>query len=207
MDRLMRFVLAVLFASLSLLPAGAAAGAAAAAAAAVVATETVRDGVLDMEYPVVSGIDAAAARAINVTLAGHREQFRAAIAADPYVREAVSRFEVQRNSDGILSLTVTDYQFSGGAHGMSVMKGYSFDLASGYLYRFDDLIPPWGRDQVTQAVAQQINDKKIPLLHSFTGLAAEPDFYLQPDRKLVVFYQLYELAPYAWGFVRFPVSY
>ena len=175
---------------------------------AVVTSQVSRDDKIDIEYPVVSGLDnLAAEEKINTVVLNHIKRFSAVMAADSHVREAVSRYEVHHNADGLLSLTITQYQYSGGAHGMSVMKGFTFDLLTGYVYQFTDLLPPWERDRFNQSILQQIAVKKIPLLQPFTEIKAEPDFYLLPERKLVIFYQLYELAPYAWGFVRFPIDY
>jgi hypothetical protein len=170
--------------------------------------QTIRDGIIDIEYPVISGLNnSVAAEKINALLIDHAARFREAMTADPYVKQAVSRYAIHHNADNLLSLTITQYNYSGGALGMSYMKGYTFDLATGELYQFTDLIPPWGRDQINQTIVQQIAEKKTPLLQPFTEIKAEPDFYLLPDRKIVIFYQLYELAPYAWGFVRFPIAY
>ncbi|KYZ78124.1 hypothetical protein AXX12_00840 [Anaerosporomusa subterranea] len=170
--------------------------------------QTIRDGIIDIEYPVVKGLDnSVATEKINSLLSDHVARFRAGMAEDPYVKQAVGRYVIHQNADGILSLTITQYHYSGGAHGMSTMQGYTFDLATGYLYQFTDLIPPWERDRINRTIKQQIADKKTPLLQPFTEIKREPDFYLMPDRKIVIFYQLYELAPYAWGFVRFPIEY
>lgn len=175
--------------------------------AAIITQRTIREGHIDIEYPVVSGLKhAIAAERINSLVTNHAKRFHTAVAANPNIKQAVHRYTVHHNAEGILSLTITQYDYSGGAHGMSYMKGYTFDLATGYLYRFTDLVPPWERAQINQTILQQIADQSIPLLQDFTGIKAEPDFYLSPERKVVIFYQLYELAPYAWGFVRFPVS-
>lgn len=170
--------------------------------------QTIRDGIIDIEYPIVKGLDnSVATEKINSLLNDHVTRFRADMAADSYVKQAVSRYVIHHNGDGLLSLTITLYHYSGGAHGMSYMKGYTFDLATGELYQFTDLIPPWERDRINRTIMQQIAEKKIPQLQPFTEIKSEPDFYLLPDRKIVIFYQLYELAPYAWGFVRFPIEY
>lgn len=171
-------------------------------------SHSVREGIIDIEYPVVSGLDnPAAEKTINTVLLDHIQQFRHAVQAEPYMRTAQSRFAIQQNADGLLSLTVVQYTYTGGAHGMSVMKGFTFDLASGEQVRFDDLVPPGGRERINDEIAKQIVEKQTPLLRPFNGINENPDFYLLPGRKLVVFYQLYELAPYAWGFVRFPFDY
>jgi hypothetical protein len=175
---------------------------------AAITQQTIRDGIVEIEYPVISGLEnSVAAGKINSLLSEHVARFHAYMAASPYMQQAVSRYVIHHNDGGLLSLTITDYNYSGGAHGMSTMKGYTFDLATGELYQFTDLVPPWERDRINRTILQQIVEQKTPLLQPFTEIKAEPDFYLLPDRKIVIFYQLYELAPYAWGFVRFPIEY
>lgn len=173
-----------------------------------ISSHSVREGIVDIEYPIVSGLDnPTAEKTINTVLLDHIHQFRHAVQAEPYTQTAQSRFAIQQNADGLLSLTLIQYTYTGGAHGMSVMKGFTFDLASGEQVRFDDLVAPGGRERINDEIAKQLVEKQTPLLRPFSGINENPDFYLLPGRKLVVFYQLYELAPYAWGFVRFPLDY
>ncbi len=174
---------------------------------AVITQQSIREGNINIEYPVVSGLDDAAAEKINTLITDHVKRFHKEMAVDSYVREAISRYAIHQNEGGLLSLTITQYHYSGGAHGMSYMTGYTFDLATGYLYRFTDLVPPWERDRINRAISQAITEQSIPLLQDFTEIKAEPEFYLLPERKAVIFYQLYELAPYAWGFLRFPIDF
>lgn len=162
----------------------------------------------EFEIPVITGLDSSEAEIeINTVLAESADRFRQSVTSDPHVLSAKSKYEVHQNGEGILSLTVINYTFSGGAHGMSTMEGFTFDLASGKRYRFSDLVAPDSMAEMSSMVDRQIKERNIPLFQPFSGLKQEPDFYILPDRKVVVFYQLYELAPYVWGFVRFPLPY
>lgn len=174
---------------------------------AIINQETIKEGIVDIQYPVVILDDAAAARKVNTAIFEHIGQFHSAVSNDPHTLTAQSRYVIHYNADGILSLSITDYVFTGGAHGMSYRKGFTFDLASGELYKFSDLVPNSAREQINREITRQIGANDIPMLQPFTEIKQEPDFYLLPDRKLAIFYQLYELAPYVWGFVTFPISY
>lgn len=174
---------------------------------AIIQQQTIREGILDIQYPIVSLENPQAAEKINSVLADHVAHFRASAADNPYTSVMHSRSVIHYNADGILSLTMTDYVYTGGAHGMSYRRGYTFDLASGELYSFNDLVPFSQRDRIDQDILRQITIKKIPLLTPFSQIKEEPDFYLMPGREMVIYYQLYELAPYAWGFVSFPIKY
>lgn len=174
---------------------------------AIIKQQTLKEGIIDIQYPLVILENAAAAEKINAVLAEKTAQFRSEVSKDPRTLVAHSRYDLHYNADNILSLSITDYVFTGGAHGMSYRKGYTFDLASGELYKFSDLVPDSAREQINREITRQIGANDIPMLQPFTEIKREPDFYLLPDRKLAIFYQLYELAPYAWGFVTFPISY
>lgn len=175
--------------------------------AAKIQQQAIKAGVIDIQYPVVSLENTAAEQKINAILAEQAARFRDEAAREPYTQVAQSRYVVHHNTGGILSIAVTNYVFSGGAHGMSYRKGYTFDLASGEMYTFNDLVPNNAREQINREIARQIAENNLPLLQPFTELKPEPDFYLLPGRKMAIFYQLYELAPYAWGFVTFPINY
>ena len=174
---------------------------------AIIQQQIIREGIIDITYPVVSLDNLPAAEKINSVLAGHAARFRASVADNPYTTVMHSTFAVHHNADDILSLTMTDYVYTGGAHGMSYKTGYTFDLASGELYTFNDLIPRSQRDRIDREIHKQIVEKQTPMLTPFNQIKEVPDFYLLPERKLVIFYQLYELAPYAWGFISFPIAY
>ncbi|MDT8903627.1 DUF3298 and DUF4163 domain-containing protein [Anaeroselena agilis] len=179
--------------------------AAAQPAAAIVVTQTLHDGVLDFQYPRVVGLpDAAAQDTINAAIGRRVAEFRHLDA-----EVAMARYEVRHNGDGLLSLTMTFYLYSGGAHGMTYMRGLTFDLATGREYRLTDLVPyaGGGRAKIDAAIAAQLKKRDIPLLQTFDGIGENPDFYLAADGRPVVFFQLYELAAYVYGILEFPLPF
>ncbi|WP_231505605.1 RsiV family protein [Bacillus sp. EB01] len=54
-------------------------------------------------------------------------------------------------------------------------------------------------------VAAQIKERSIMTLEPFTGIKPNQDYYIA-DKAIVLFFQLYDLAPYAYGFPYFPIS-
>jgi hypothetical protein len=177
-----------------------------------VLTQTLQQGVLDFQYPRVIGMpDAAVQDSINAAIARRVDEFRAAAetgAPGPFTETAMARYEVRHNADGLLSLTMTFYVYSGGAHGMTYMRGLTFDLATGREYRLPDLVPyaGGGRERIDAAITAQLKERNLPLIAPFKGVPDNPDFYLAADGRPVVFFQLYELAPYVYGFLEFPVG-
>lgn len=122
--------------------------------------------------------------------------------------EMLGWYEIKNNQRGILSLTIGNYSFTyPSAHGMTIIKGLTFDTKSGEAYELEDLFKP-GSDYVkvlSDIVAQQIKDRGIELLGEFTGIRPDQDFYIA-DKALVLFFQLYEITPYYMGLQYFPIS-
>jgi len=177
-----------------------------------VVTQSLHQGVLDFQYPRVIGmLDTRTQDIINAAIGRRVEEFRAAAttgAPGPFTETAMARYAVRYNDGGKLSLTMTFYVYSGGAHGMTYMRGLTFDLATGREYRLPDLVAytGGGREKLDAAIAGQLKERKIPLIAQFKGVTDNPDFYLAADGRSVVFFQLYELAPYVYGFLEFPVG-
>ncbi len=177
-----------------------------------VVTQTLHQGVVDFQYPRVIGMaNAAVQDSINAAIARRVEEFRAAGnagASSLHTEVAMARYAVRHNGGGKLSLTLTFYVYQGGAHGMTYMRGLTFDLATGREYRLSDLAPygGGGREKIDAAIAAQLKERNIPLIAPFKGVGDNPDFYLDADGRPVVFFQLYELAPYVYGFLEFPLG-
>ena len=43
------------------------------------------------------------------------------------------------------------------------------------------------------------------MITEFTTIKPDQDYYIA-DKALVIYFQLYDLVPYAWGFPMFPIS-
>lgn len=54
-------------------------------------------------------------------------------------------------------------------------------------------------------IREQIKERDIPLINEFTAIRPNQDFYVA-DKTIVIYFQLYELTPYVYGFPMFPVS-
>lgn len=164
---------------------------------------------LEVDYPVVTSMaDAAALSRINNAIL---EQVYALIRQQGYyenpMTEITGYFELKNNQRDVLSLTLGNYAFAGGAHGLTLLKGLTFELKTGATVELAELFKP-GSDYVqclSAIVAAQIRARDLPLLGEFQGIRPDQDFYIA-DRALVIFFQLYELTPYVYGFPFFPIS-
>lgn len=81
------------------------------------------------------------------------------------------------------------------------------DPTTGHVYSLADLfIDDTYIERISQHVEDQIEAEDVPVLSPFEGIAPDQDFYVM-ECALVVYYQVYELAPYAWGFPEFVIPF
>jgi hypothetical protein len=121
--------------------------------------------------------------------------------------DVTAHYELKTNERGILSLTLWNYAFSGGAHGLTIQNALTFNTESGKAYALKDLFKP-GSDYVAKLSAiikAELKTRDIPLLVEFNSIKPDQDFYIA-DKALVVYFQVYELAAYVYGFLYFPIS-
>lgn len=127
---------------------------------------------------------------------------------DTTVVDLYGYYEVKNNQRNVLSLSLSNYVYHyHAAHGMTVIKSLTFDLQKGKQAALKDLFKP-GSDyvqRISDLIAVQIKERDIPLLVDFTAIKPDQDFYIA-DKALVVYFQLYEITPYAYGFPMFPIS-
>jgi Protein of unknown function (DUF3298). len=121
--------------------------------------------------------------------------------------EIYGSYEIKTNEKGILSLTLFNDAYSGGVHGFDIIRALTMDIQTGRAYTLKDLFKE-GTDYVrvlSAIVGKQIGDRGIYLLGPFNSIRPDQDFYIA-DRSLVIYFQLYEIAPYSAGFLYFPIS-
>lgn len=165
---------------------------------------------LNVYYPVVYGLpDLAVQQRINHTILNLVNQLikDQGYYKNPLITDVTGTYELKTNERGILSLSVINYAFAGGAHGMTFIKSLTFDVQTGKVYELKDLFKP-GSDYVkrlSEIIRRQIAERNIPLLGEFKGIRPDQDYYIA-DKCLVVYFQLYEITPYVFGFPAFPIS-
>ncbi|OMF38309.1 hypothetical protein BK133_01920 [Paenibacillus sp. FSL H8-0548] len=116
-------------------------------------------------------------------------------------------FEQKTNQKDYLSLSLFNYAYTGGAHGLTLQQSLTFKQSTGQTYTLAQLFKP-GSDyvgRISANVSAQIKTRKIDTLEPFQKIRPDQDYYVA-DRSLVVYFQLYELAAYVYGFLYFPIS-
>ncbi|WP_332693945.1 DUF3298 and DUF4163 domain-containing protein [Halalkalibacter lacteus] len=116
-------------------------------------------------------------------------------------------FEMKNNQRDIVSLTNSHYSFSGGAHGITIQRSLTMDVKTGQVYSLKELFKPNSHYQqrLNELIKEQITSRDLPLLSDFTGIAPNQYYYIA-DKALIIYFQLYELLPYVYGFPYFPIS-
>ncbi|MEC4567751.1 DUF4163 domain-containing protein [Paenibacillus sp. CMAA1739] len=172
-----------------------------------------------IKYPQISGsqLNPEAQQAINNVLKKHAEGVLAAgkkMMAEggattdrPY--EFGNDFAIAYNKEGILSVIMQDYSYTGGAHGMTARKGYTFSLADGKLLQLSDVLK--ANPNYKKFLNADLKKKVDGLqggegFDKFKELAADQNFYVTNGGVTIVF-DLYEYAPYAYGIPEFTYSF
>ncbi|MBD2847762.1 DUF3298 and DUF4163 domain-containing protein [Paenibacillus sp. IB182496] len=164
---------------------------------------------IELWLPVVTGLASREAeRKINEEIRREAEQLiRDQGSLDDPRAQMIGWFEVKTNEKEVLSLSLFNYAYTGGAHGLTLQRSLTFMTDTGKRYSLAELFKP-GSDYVgklSEQVAAQIKSRDVPVLEPFTRIRADQDFYIA-DRALVIYFQLYELTPYVYGFPYFPIS-
>lgn len=175
---------------------------------AIIKTHRIKKERLDVEYPVVERLaDKNVEQYINSVIMGIVNNLivNTGYYENP-MTDVTGKYHIRTNEKGILSISIEMYWFAGGAHGMTVLKSVTFDVNTGRIYRLEDLF----KENVayvkplSDIIKRQIQERNIPLIVGFTAIKPDQDFYIQ-NRTLMIYFQLYELAPYVYGFVTFPI--
>lgn len=126
--------------------------------------------------------------------------------------EAVSAYTVTYNKNDLLSLYYDHYIYSGGAHGgtkrvsdtWSLKKCSRIELSQ--LGSNPDRIRQMILDRINEQIAAQIKSGEKMYFDDYVKLTAEnfhpENYYLTPE-GIVIYYQQYDIAPYASGIPEF----
>lgn len=124
------------------------------------------------------------------------------------VIEMLGTYEIKNNQRNVFSLSLSNYTYHDhAAHGMTYIKSLTFDLQEGKLCELEDLFQQ-GSDYIERLstlIKLQIKQREIQLLDEFNAILPNQDFYVA-DKVLVIYFQLYEITPYYYGFPMFPIS-
>ena len=126
-----------------------------------------------------------------------------------------SDYEVKKSNNKVLSMLIKYYKYSGGAHGTYEYIPYNVDLTSGGIFTLKDLfnensnykvvIENEIKKQIIQLNKEQNLPKNSTQLYAFNEIKDNQKFYIVDD-TIVIFFDLYDIAPYVAGIPEFPIN-
>lgn len=123
--------------------------------------------------------------------------------------EVYSRYTVTQNSDSIISLYNDYYEFLGGAHGLTTRTSYTIEKESGKILDLSDLFVS-GYDYksvINNEIKKQIAgepEKYFESAEQFKGINEKQSYFIRGN-DLVIYYELYDIAPYVAGIPEFNI--
>lgn len=179
---------------------------------------------VDLELPVLAGMtDESVQYEINSRWEKDAAGFRQEVAStlEEYVNDAqiygypvhnyqaVSRVQESVCSDRFLSLYIDYYSYTGGAHGFTDRRAYNIDLTTGQELRLSDLFAP---EYDYASIINEMINKQIQASAEvffdgemgFQGIDPNQPYYIEKG-NLVIYFGLYEIAPYAAGIQEFRI--
>lgn len=136
----------------------------------------------------------------------HTRKNKAALQKQEYSNryDMFADYAVKLNDQQYLSVLQSIYTYSGGAHGNTVRYSLTLDKQTGAPVALSDLFDSDAYLYTLNEYAAQQN--KDLFLFEPVKITGQESFYLT-DSELVIYYQQYEVAPYAAGFVEYHFPY
>lgn len=122
--------------------------------------------------------------------------------------EMIGYYEIKNNQRDVLSFTFSNYAyFYQAAHGMTFINSLTYDLQKQKSCQLKDLFKPNSNyiERLSALIRKQIDQRDIPIINEFKEINPNQDYYIA-DKSIVIYFQLYELTPYVFGFPMFPIS-
>lgn len=154
-----------------------------------------------MDYPLVYVDDPGAQAAINSDINRYLDAFQEAMATNNLIREGIIKTKLCYEDENVISLTLVDYHYTGGAHGMYVVYGLVYDVHTGARIPLENYVR-----LTTEDVAAELPDNTFtydtttPVRKFMNEPKRVPsDYYLTGDGSVNIIFQPYEIAAYAAG--------
>ena len=130
--------------------------------------------------------------------------------------EVYVEFNVTYNKNCTLSLYFDRYEYTGGAHGMTYRSSDTWNLQKGIRMELTDFFPDkenyteWIQKNIIDQIKQEMKKDNAMFFDEYADLVKEnfnaKNFNLSED-GVVIYFQLYEIAPYASGIQTFTIPY
>lgn len=182
--------------------------------------------IISIDYPNISGlVDKLVESKVNLFL---EDEFKQSIAWFEEVQSDTSFFEdykdeiqytfetgfqTEFNSKDFISILLSHYQFTGGAHGNYFALGYNIEMRNGKVLTLKDIIKEDSFDllafECEQAIIEKFEANSLidaGLFEDEITIPDDQDFYIVPG-MLVLQFDPYEIGPWAMGEVTAEISF
>lgn len=183
---------------------------------------------IDMQYPEVKGLaDKKFQKTLNQYFKDHVMQLQKDIKKEAkreydnhladtpkYKYEVISNYSVKESLNQYLVISLFDYIYTGGAHGLPTQSYVTVDISENQILTlnqlFDNKIDY--KQQIKDLIVKQIEertDKKEKFFDDFydlVGNAEDYNFYVNTNGDLVIVFNVYEIAPYSTGVMEFTLK-
>lgn len=122
-------------------------------------------------------------------------------------------FDIKMLDNDIMSIAIIYYSYTGGAHGLETTYSYTFRLNDGTVISFPDLFSS-DYDFIKEINDEIKNsnysftggfDEYVYEVENFEGVNKNTKFFIE-DNSIVIYYNPYEIAAYAAGYLEFKLS-
>ena len=130
--------------------------------------------------------------------------------------EVIVEYTVTYNENCTLSLYFDRYEYTGGAHGMTYRNSDTWDLTRGRRMDLEDFFPKhkdfieFVQNEINRQIAADIKNDNNVYFEDYTDLVKEnfnvKNFYIT-EQGVVIYFQLYEIAPYVSGIRTFTIPF
>ncbi len=181
---------------------------------------------INIDYPQIDGIeDSILASKINMFL---EEEFKQSISwyeemktdsllFEDYLSDMQFSFEtgfqVEYNSKDFVSIVMSHYQFTGGAHGNYFALGYNINIEDGSIITLKDILNDGSIDLLTYECEETLLEKyeansllEAGLFENEISISDDQDFYIIPG-AIVIQFDPYEIGPWVMGEITAEISF
>lgn len=128
-----------------------------------------------------------------------------------YQYELYIDYKLTYNKNNVISIPMNVYEFTGGAHGMTYLNSYNYNLINGKKLKLSDIFKEnidYKKiiDNYIKYVIKKNPDIYFQGNDGFKGIKEEQSFYIEDD-GIVIYFDLYEIAPYYVGIPKFKIKY
>ncbi len=130
---------------------------------------------------------------------------------DMYTADINIYSSVEKNKDILVIFRMDSYYPLGAAHGSGFMSHYHYNINNGKSYKLSDLFKKDSSytEVLTDIISQKIseeNEEDLSYYYAEIEIGEEQGFAVNKD-YLKIYFQQYEIAPYAAGFPSFEIHY